>query len=266
MIISEGFNPYIDLMHELADAAAPVSLKYFKKNIDINNKGPKLNSSFDPVTIADLNTEKTIREIIRKHYPDHNIMGEEQPDEQKNSNYTWIIDPIDGTKAYITGIPTWGTLVALQYKGKTIAGMLDQPYLKERYIGTSKGTLLNGNKIKTRACKTIHEATISTTDPLTLFTNQNEQDKFLRIAADAKIMRNGYDCYAYAMVAAGFIDVVIESGLEAYDIQALIPIIEGAGGIVTNWQGAPVITGGQVVASGDTIVHKQVIKSLNKAI
>ena len=259
-------KPYIELMHELADAAALVSLKYFKKNIDIRNKGSKLNSSFDPVTIADQDTEITIREIIRKRYPDHNIMGEEQPDEQKNSNYTWIIDPIDGTRAYITGIPTWGTLVALQHHGKTIAGMLDQPYLKERYIGTSKGTLFNGNQIKTRSCKSINEATISTTDPLTLFTDQEEQDKFLRVASDAKVMRNGYDCYAYAMVAAGFIDVVIESGLEPYDIQALIPIIEGAGGIVTNWQGEPLIGGGQVIASGDTMVHQQVIKSLNKAI
>tara|TARA_R110002096_G_scaffold367840_1_gene561093 strand:- start:23806 stop:24606 length:801 start_codon:yes stop_codon:yes gene_type:complete len=266
MIISEDLKPYTDFMHELANAAAGVSLKYFKKHIDVNNKGPKLGTSFDPVTIADQNTEKVIRELIRTRFPDHNIMGEEQADEQKNSEYTWIIDPIDGTRAYITGIPTWGTLIALQLNGKTIVGMLDQPYLKERYIGTAAGTLFNGNQIKTRPCETIFEATISTTDPLQLFSGEEEQDKFFRVAAGAKTMRNGYDCYAYAMVAAGFIDVVVESGLEPHDIQALIPIIEGAGGKVTNWQGNPITAGGQVVACGDERLHQQVIGLLNTTI
>lgn len=257
---------YCDFMHELAYAAADVSLKYFKKPIEILSKGKKLGTDFDPVTIADKNAEKAIRELIRTRFPDHNIMGEEEAYEDKNSDYTWIIDPIDGTRSYITGIPTWGTLVALQYQGKSIIGMLDQPYLKERYIGSPDGTLLNGSTINTRPCETIFNATISTTDPLQLFDGEEEQDKFFRVAAGAKTMRNGYDCYAYAMIAAGFIDVVIESGLKAYDIQALIPIIEGAGGIVTNWQGDAVTEGGQVVACGDKRLHEQVIGLLNTSI
>lgn len=256
-------KPYSDLMHELANAAASVSLKYFKKPIEVLSKGAKLGTDFDPVTIADKNAEKAIRELIRTRFPTHNIMGEEEAFEDKNSDYTWIIDPIDGTRSYITGIPTWGTLVALRYKNKTIIGMLDQPYLKERYIGSSKGAFLNGKPIKTRPCDTIFNATISTTDPLQLFNGEEEQDKFFRVAAGAKTMRNGYDCYAYAMIAAGFIDVVIESGLNAHDIQALIPIIEGAGGVVTNWSGEAVLSGGQVVACGDARLHEQVIGLLN---
>lgn len=260
------YKKFIPFLNDVANEAAKVSLQYFKKSVNVENKGPKLKSTFDPVTIADKNTEKVIRENIRSHFPDHNIMGEEEAFEDKKSDYTWIIDPIDGTRSYITGIPTWGTLIALQHHGKTIIGMLDQPYLKERYIGTTEGTLFNGKSIKTRPCDTIFNATLSTTDPLQLFNGEEEQDKFFRVAAGAKMMRNGYDCYAYAMVASGFIDVVIESGLNAHDIQALIPIIEGAGGIVTNWIGEPVTDGGQVVACGDQRLHEQVIGLLNTTV
>ncbi len=254
---------YAKFMHELADIAAGVSLKYFKKPVDIFNKGAKLGLDFDPVTIADRATEQAIRDHIRNRFPTHNIHGEEQVNEQNNSELTWVIDPIDGTRAFISGIPTWGTLVSLHDGNKPIVGLLDQPYLKERYIGTSNGTTLNGSKITCRACADMKEATISTTDPLQLFANLEEQDCFFRVAARAKLMRNGFDCYAYAMIAAGFMDVVIESGLEPYDIQALIPIIEGAGGIITNWQGTTADQGGQVVACGDVRLHKQVIELLN---
>jgi histidinol phosphatase-like enzyme (inositol monophosphatase family) len=260
------YKIFITFLNNVANEAAKISLQYFKKSVTVENKGPKLKSDFDPVTIADKNTEKVIREQIRRHFPDHNIMGEEEAFEDKKSDYTWIIDPIDGTRSYITGIPTWGTLIALQHNGKTIVGMLDQPYLRERYIGTASSAFLNGKPINTRACDTIFNATISTTDPLQLFNGEEEQDKFFRVAAGARMMRNGYDCYAYAMVASGFIDVVIESGLNAHDIQALIPIIEGAGGIVTDWGGNPVTYGGQVVACGDQRLHEQVIGLLNTSL
>lgn len=254
---------YTDFMHELAAAAANVSLKYFKKKIDVESKGPKLSTNFDPVTIADKNTENIIRELIRTRFPDHNINGEEQADENKGSKYTWVIDPIDGTRAYITGIPTWATLVALHDGDKPIIGLLDQPYIKERFVGTSDGTTMNGQKITCRPCDDLLKATISTTDPLQLFNGPVEQDAFFRVASRAKMMRNGYDSYAYAMIAAGFMDIVIESGLHAHDIQALIPIIEGAGGIVTNWQGDAADQGGQVLACGDKRLHEQVVELLN---
>ncbi len=260
----KDYKAYADFLHQLGDAAAAVSLKYFKKPLDVVNKGPKLGSDFDPVTIADKNTENAIRSLIRSRFPSHNIHGEETSPEQNNSHYTWVIDPIDGTRAFICGIPTWGTLISLFDGTKPLVGLLDQPYLKERYIGTPDGTTLNGVKIACRPCPDIKHATISTTDPLQFFTDENEQDRFFCVASRAKLMRNGFDCYAYAMIAAGHMDVVIESGLEPYDIQALIPIIEGAGGIVTNWQGGPAHHGGQVLACGDRRLHKQVIELLNQ--
>ena len=253
-------------MHELGDAAAAVSLKYFKKPMEVLSKGAKLGTNFDPVTVADRNVEHAIRTLITERFPDHNILGEEHGTENKNSDFTWVIDPIDGTRSFISGIPTWGTLIALHDGNNPIVGMLDQPYLKERYIGTAQSSNLNGEKINVRPCPDIFSATISCTDPLQLFTNEDEQDKFFRVAAGAKLMKNGYDCYAYAMIAAGFMDVVVEAGLEPYDIQALIPIIEGAGGIVTNWQGGPADQGGQVVACGDKRLHEQVIGLLNTTI
>lgn len=263
MTATQDLKIYTDFMHELADAAAAVSLKYFKKPMDVLSKGAKLGTSFDPVTVADRNTEHAIRTLIAERFPDHNILGEEHGSEDKNSSFTWVIDPIDGTRAYISGIPTWATLIALKDGNKPILGMLDQPYLNERYIGSADGSTLNGKKLNVRPCPDIFSATISTTDPLQLFSDEEEQDKFFRVAAGAKLMKNGYDSYAYAMVASGFMDVVIEAGLEPYDIQALIPIVEGAGGIVTNWHGEPVESGGQVVACGDSRLHEQVIGLLN---
>lgn len=259
-------NDYIAFINELGDAAAAVSLKYFKKPLDVLSKGKKLGTEFDPVTIADRNTEFAIRELIRKKYPTHSIMGEEHADEKNSSTYKWIIDPIDGTRAFITGVPTWGTLIALKDGNDHEIGMIDQPYLNERFIGTKIGSTMNDTPIKCRPCDSIFNATISTTDPLQLFKNDDEQDRFFRVAAGAKMMRNGYDCYAYAMVAMGFMDVVIEAGLEAYDIQGIIPVVEGAGGIVTNWQGEKVTEGGQVVACGDKRLHEQVIGLLNTSI
>ncbi len=261
---NEDYKIFVDFMDELADAAAKVTLKYFRKPLEVINKGPKLGTDFDPVTIADQNTEKMILKLMSSRFPTHNIMGEEQSDETNNDSiYTWVIDPIDGTRAFITGIPTWGTLVAMHDGEKPVIGMLDQPYLNERFIGTPSGSFLNGKIIKCRPCSDISVATLSTTDPQRLFATNDEKTAFDQVAAKAKLVRNGFDCYAYAMIATGFIDVVIESGLEPYDIQALIPIIEGAGGIVSNWQGEHAHQGGQILACGDKRLHKQVIEILN---
>ncbi len=258
---------YTDFLNRLADAAAKITLPLFKKPVDIINKGRKLQSDFDPVTIADRDAEEVIRKLINQSYPDHNILGEEMGYEQKEgqggAQWTWVIDPIDGTRAYICGIPTWGTLVALNDGQKPVYGLLDQPYLRERYLATPQGTMLNGNRISCRPCGDLSNATISTTDPDQFFACDSDAQAFRRVAAQARLVRNGYDCYAYAMVAAGFMDVVIESGLEAYDIQALIPIVEGAGGIVTDWTGGSAAAGGQVIAASSRELHRQVLQLLN---
>jgi len=259
---------YGDFLHQLGDAAAEITLPYFRKPMDVVNKGRKLDLDFDPVTLADQQAEKAIRKLIKTRYPDHDILGEEHGAEKNGATgwaerWTWVIDPIDGTRAFICGIPTWGTLIALNNGAQPLIGMLDQPYLKERYLGSPDGTTLNGEKISCRICTDISEATLSTTDPTQFFACEEDRKAFEKVAAKARLVRNGYDCYAYAMVAAGHMDVVIESGLEAYDIQALIPIVEGAGGVVSNWQGGPASSGGQVVAAATKELHKQVLALLN---
>lgn len=254
---------YTDFLDSLADAAAEITLPMFKKPVDVTNKGRKFALDYDPVTEADKQSEDVIRKLINQAYPDHNILGEELGQENNSkSGYTWIIDPIDGTRAYICGIPTWGTLVALNDGIRPIIGMMDQPYLKERYIGTPDASFLNGTRITCRPCTDLSQATISTTDPTQFFACAEDLQAFRRVAAKARLVRNGYDCYAYAMIAAGFMDAVIESGLEPYDIQALIPIVEGAGGIVTDWAGGSAANGGQVVASATQTLHEQILSLL----
>ncbi len=254
---------YTDFLNILADAAAQITLSMFKQPLNVINKGKKLQLDYDPVTEADKQSEIAIRALITQTYPDHAILGEEHGKEGNGDTpYTWVIDPIDGTRAYICGIPTWGTLVALNDGAKPVIGMLDQPYLKERYIGTPEASYLNGDRITCRPCTDLSEATISTTDPTQFFASPEDVDAFNRVAKNARLVRNGYDCYAYAMVAAGFMDVVIESGLEPYDIQALIPIIKGAGGVVTNWNGGSAADGGQILASATPALHEQILKLL----
>tara|TARA_B100001939_G_scaffold348235_1_gene374647 strand:- start:4394 stop:5212 length:819 start_codon:yes stop_codon:yes gene_type:complete len=267
-LTSDKIREYINFLDTLAEASAKVTLKSFRQPHDVANKGRKLNTDFDPVTEADKEAEQVIRTLIHQRYPEHDLVGEELGREHFGAEgwverWSWIIDPIDGTRAFITGIPLWGTLIALNDGQQPVIGMLDQPYLKERFIGTPEGSMLNGTPIHTRACPDIGAATISTTDPIQLFATEEDRAAFERVAARATMMRNGYDCYAYAMLACGFIDIVIESGLEAYDIQALIPIVENAGGVVTTWEGGPADQGGQVVACGDTRLHTQVLDLLN---
>ncbi|VAV96213.1 Histidinol-phosphatase [alternative form] [hydrothermal vent metagenome] len=265
---TEEIKEYSDFLNRLADAASQTTLPMFKKPLEITNKGHKLDLDYDPVTQADRQAEEVIRQLIKRYYPDHNILGEEHGAEQNYSpgtdrQYTWVIDPIDGTRAYICGIPTWGTLIALNDGEKPFIGMLDQPYLKERYLGTAKGAYLNNTAIYCRPCTEISKATVSTTDPTQFFAAPEDVKAYERVARKAQLVRNGYDCYAYAMVAAGFMDVVIESGLEPYDIQALIPIVEGAGGMITDWKGGTASNGGQVVASATAKLHEQVLDLLN---
>ena len=233
---------------ELADSAAEVTLKYFKTSIGIDDKDE--GSGFDPVTKADREAEAAIRALIEEHYPDHNICGEEYGIKKTNSPFEWVLDPIDGTRAFICGAPCWGTLIALKYNGEPIIGVIDQPYIKERYLGWPGGASLNGKPIKTRSCKILSDATISTTEP-DLF-NKIEREGFERLKKETKLIRYSLDCYAYALLSAGHLDIVIETGLQPYDMMALIPVINGAGGIALNWEQKPAGGGcGRIIAFGD---------------
>ncbi|NVJ97070.1 MAG: histidinol-phosphatase [Alphaproteobacteria bacterium] len=231
----------------LADAAAEVTLKYFRSPIGVDNK--EEGTGFDPVTKADQGAEEAIRALIETEYPDHGIFGEEFGIKAASGPFEWVLDPVDGTRAFISGLPTWGTLIALRYNGEPIIGVIDQPYLRERYLGWPGGATLNGEPIKTRSCASLGTATISTTDP-DLFKG-HERPAFNTLLNESQLVRYGLDCYAYAVMASGHMDLVIESGLKPYDMMALIPVVRGAGGSATNWEGDAPGDCGRLLALGD---------------
>jgi len=238
----------------LADAARTAILPFFRAPHACEDKGANL---FDPVTEADQASERAMRALIEREHPKHSILGEEYGGELATHGYQWILDPIDGTRAFIAGLPTWGVLIGLYHDGAPLIGVMDQPYLDERYRGWMEGANVTARgetkPLQTRACANLSEAILSTTDPY-LFTGA-EAEAFARVRAAAKLTRYGYDCYAYCMLAAGHIDCVIENGLKPFDIAALIPIVTGAGGGITSWDGGDASTGGRVLACGDAHVH-----------
>lgn len=247
----------------LADAARAAILPHFRAGGAIVNKAE---GGYDPVTEADRGAERAMRALIEAHYPSHGVEGEEFGLKPSQDGFGWVLDPVDGTRAFVCGLPTWGTLIGLCFEDRPVLGVIDQAYLDERYRGGSAGasaTIRGVTKpITTRACARLTEATLATTDPF-LF-SPAEAGGFEQLRATARLTRYGYDCYAYAMVAAGAIDMVVESGLKRHDVAALIPVIEGAGGVVTNWRGEPAPLGGQVIAAGDRRPHAEALVSLRR--
>ena len=254
------FSAFVD---ELASLSGAAILPFFRSSlsaIDKSNGG-----AFDPVTEADRASEAVMRSRIKTTFPDHGIIGEEFGSEKPDAEFVWVLDPIDGTKAFISGLPLWGTLIGLTRNGHPAFGMMNQPYTKERFFGDGGAATLRtpaGDRpLKTRACASLAEATLSCTST-TMF-NAKELKSFQKVEKAARLTRFGYDCYAFCMVAAGFIDLVIESNLKPYDIMALIPIIEGAGGIVTTWDGGSPVNGGAIIAAGDKRTHAAAMALLN---
>ncbi|KAL8143664.1 hypothetical protein V2J09_016696 [Rumex salicifolius] len=255
------------LANKVADASGDVIRKYFRKRFQIIDK-----DDMSPVTIADRSAEEAMVSIILENFPSHAIFGEENGwrCEQDSSDYVWVLDPIDGTKSFITGKPLFGTLIALLYKGKPILGIIDQPILRERWLGISgRRTTLNGEEVATRSCESLSQAYLYTTSPH-LFSGDAEE-AFIRVRKTVKVPLYGCDCYAYALLASGFVDLVVESGLKPYDFLALVPVIEGAGGVITDWKGQELhweaspqsqATSFNVAASGDRIVHQQALEAL----
>jgi histidinol phosphatase-like enzyme (inositol monophosphatase family) len=248
----------------LAQLSGEVILPYFRQSLIVDDKKPDQN--FDPVTEADRKAEQIIRQHIKAHFPDHAIRGEEFGRENEGAEYEWVIDPIDGTRAFICGLPTWGSLVGLVHHGKAIYGMMNQPYIGERFIGNgiSASLLTRQGKtpLKTRACDRLEDAFIATTSPRIIKGALGEA--YDQLESRCKLARYGTDCYAYALLAAGQIDLVVEAGLQAYDIVGLIPIIEGAGGIVTTWKGRSATEGGNILAAGSRKMHEAALNILSK--
>ncbi|MCY0096573.1 histidinol-phosphatase [Hoeflea ulvae] len=256
--------PEIAFFDTIAEAAATQTLPRFRMAVTVDNKHV---GGFDPVTEADREAEKAIRQVITERYPDHGILGEEQDDIGLDRDYVWVIDPIDGTRAFISGLPVWGTLVGLYHKGRAVMGMMDQPFTGERFIGSPDGAFVwrNGKstRMQTRKGVPLSQATMMTTSPA-IFPADLEP-AYKRVEDAVQLARYGCDCYAYAMVAAGHIDLVVESGLKAYDVGGLISLVEQAGGVMTTWSGDRPEHGGSIVASGSPELHQAALELLNRA-
>lgn len=263
-----AMDEFVELANQLADAAGEILLQYFRKRIEITDK-----EDLSPVTIADQAAEQAMRSLISKRFPSHAIFGEEWGLDapEGGSDFVWVLDPIDGTKSFITGKPVFGTLICLVHKGVPILGIIDQPVLHERWLGVKgQKSLLNGQEIETRPCSSVGNAYLYTTSPH-LFCGA-AAEAFSRVRDKVKVPLYGCDCYAYGLLAAGHVDLVIESGLKPYDYLALIPVVEGAGGILTDWEGQHIkwwpskddsFQGTDVIAAGDVRVYNAALATLN---
>jgi histidinol phosphatase-like enzyme (inositol monophosphatase family) len=259
-----------DFALELARTAGGIAQAHFRQPITIENKSATLGSpqrganAFDPVTNADRAIERVLRTAIEARYPEHGIVAEEEGERAGTGDYTWYIDPIDGTRAFMTGSPLWGTLIGLSRGARPLFGLLVQPVLEEVFFGGPSGSWLikpeRRARLKSRACKTLAAAVLASTHP-DMF-NGERAAAFRALADQCLLTRFGGDCYNYAMLAAGYLDLVVESQLKPYDIVPLIPILEGAGCIVTDWRGQPPLNGGDVVAAGSRELHEAALATL----
>ena len=248
----------IAMAERLSDASGAIVRRYFRSALTVIDK-----ADLSPVTVADREAEGIIRTIITAQRPDDGIIGEELGIRNPDADYVWVIDPIDGTKAFITGRPTFGTLIGLLYKGQPILGVIDQPVIGDRWIGAlGRPTTLNGSAARVRSCAALKAATLGATTP-DMFLGADAAS-FRRVSSAAKLTVYGGDCYAYGLLAAGFQDLVIEASLNLYDFVALVPVVTGAGGVMTDWQGYPLDrnSDGRVVAAGDVRVHQQALAVL----
>ena len=260
----------VDFAHfieDLASASGEAILPFFRTSIGADDKSR--GGIFDPVTEADRGAENAMRRLINASFPTHGIIGEEFGNQREDAEWVWVLDPIDGTKSFISGMPVWGTLIGLQHNGRPCYGLMHQPFTRERFSGDGASATWRGiglkdkpaeRRLHTRPCPDIGQATLMTTHPALLA--PGTLDPFRRVEEKVRLSRYGGDCYAYCMLAAGHVDLVIESGLQPYDIVALIPIIEGAGGIITTWDGGDPAKGGAIIAAGDKRVHAQALKLL----
>ncbi len=254
----------LPLAERLADAARTAILPYFRSANTVENKAA---SGYDPVTEADKAGERAIRALLEVERPNDSIDGEEYGVKSGTSGLTWRLDPIDGTRAFVAGLPSWTTLIGLDVEGDAILGVIDQPWLDERYLGAGGKAWLVGRGVreplKVRDCQKLTDAILTTTDPFIL--TPPERGAFEHLRATARLTRYGLDAYGYARLAAGTIDMVTETGLKPHDVAALIPVIEGAGGVVTDWRGQKAKLGGQICAAANRRILDEAMISLRRS-
>ncbi|MET1112682.1 MAG: inositol monophosphatase family protein [Allosphingosinicella sp.] len=255
---------FSDFARTLAEAARRETLKGCRGGLaGVENK---LAEGFDPVTESDRNSEQAMRRLIEARFPEHGVAGEEFPDRPAAGPWSWSLDPIDGTRAYICGLPSWTTLIALLDQGEPVLGLVDVPRLDELYLGRPGGAWMIGGaeerRLATSACRRLGDARLSTTDPYLL--EGLEAEGFERLRRSARLTRYGLDAYAYALVAAGSLDIVAESGLKPHDYNALVPLVRAAGGAVSNWSGGADLSAGQIVAAANEALLEQACRLLER--
>ena len=244
----------------LLPEAGRIALAHFRRPLNVDDKRSR--GHFDPVTEADRRIEAYLRDAILTRYPGHGILGEELGASGGNSEWSWIIDPIDGTRAFISGVPAWGTLIGLRHHGKPVAGLVHQPYLEETFAGSgAEGWFERRGErrpLRTRQEARLADAILYCTHP-SMFHSPEEQAAFQRVSASVRMSRFGGDCYSYCLLALGLVDLVVESDLQPYDVQPLIPIIHAAGGIVSGPRGEDAAQGGFVVAAANAVLHAEAL-------
>ena len=249
----------LDLLRESGE----IALDYFRTELGVENKAEK--GAYDPVTAADRAIEILIREAILAEYPEHGIVGEEFGDHQPDARCQWYIDPIDGTRAFMSGSPLWGTLVGLTEGGVPVLGALGQPFIGEVFFAANgAGELIRAGQhfpLKARTTRALDQAVLYSTHP-DMFGDREGASRFRALGEQVMLVRYGGDCYSYGMLSAGYIDLVVESGLSAYDIVPLIPLLEAAGAVVTDWQGGSAMNGGRILAAATPTLHAQALRLL----
>jgi myo-inositol-1(or 4)-monophosphatase len=265
-VASGGDAGFAEFALRIARDAGTAILPHFRAPIDVEDKGGT--RGYDPVTEADRAAEAVIRAEIARNYPEHGIEGEEHGRTPGVSPYTWVVDPIDGTRSFILGHLHWGILIALHDGARPVVGVTHQPYVDESFVAADGiAEWRRGDRRRTlrvRRCARIEDAVVSTTDPRH-FRSERQRAAYAAATDGARLLRYGGDCYCYTQVAMGLVDIVIETGLQPYDIQALIPLIENAGGVVTNWEGGNCDRGGDVLACGDRSLHTDLLRRIRRA-
>ncbi len=250
----------IALGERLADAAGKILMRYFRQPLGIIDKADE-----SPVTDADRLAESAMRALIADAAPDHGVVGEEHGQDRKSADFVWVLDPIDGTKAFISGVPVFGTLIALLRHGRPVLGIVDQPMTRERWIGAAgRQTTLNGTPVAAAARGGLGDAVLWSTSPEMFDGNPDDQTAHKRLRSRVKFVHYGGECYQYAMLASGHIDLVLEADLQPYDFCALVPVVEGAGGIISDWRGDPLglSSDGRVLASAHRTLHDAALLTL----
>jgi histidinol phosphatase-like enzyme (inositol monophosphatase family) len=254
---SVDLTPYRTFMHELARESGDFITPLFgQTGLTVEVKADQ-----SPVTAADKGAETLLRARIAKKYPSHGIVGEEFGSERPDAEWVWILDPIDGTKSFITGIPLWGTLIALAYQGQPVLGCINQPVLDQLMMGDGKTTTLNGRAVRVRPCPRLADATLLMSDPKTPAQHPSAE-AFDRLLRQVRLARTWGDCYGYLLVASGRADVMLDPIMNPWDIAALVPIIRGAGGVITDWSGGPAYPANETVACGSAELHATVLAAL----